>query len=88
MLLSQIPGWTDSLTQVITQDIGRIAWNSFLALVPLTLSFFLFYKPRSRLFCQSTYILLVVSFIVGIKKYDNGNLLEALKRIVTSLFTG
>jgi uncharacterized membrane protein len=86
MFLSQIPGGTASLTEVLSGDIGRIAWNSFLALVPLTLSFFLFNQPRSRLFCWSTYILLGVSFIVGIKKYNNGDILEAIKRIVISLW--
>lgn len=86
MLLSQIPGGTATLTQVMSADIGRIAWNTFLALVPLTLSFFLFSKPRSRLFCWSTYILLGLSFIVGIKKYNNGDLLEAIKRITISLW--
>uniref|UniRef100_UPI00286CB700 DUF1361 domain-containing protein n=1 Tax=Chamaesiphon sp. VAR_48_metabat_135_sub TaxID=2964699 RepID=UPI00286CB700 len=70
----------------IAEDIGRIAWNSFLALVPLTLSFFLFNKPRSRLFCWSTYVLLGLSFVVGLKKYDNGNLLKALERIAMSLW--
>ena len=34
MLLAQISSWTDPLTQVIADDIGRIAWNTFLALVP------------------------------------------------------
>ena len=86
MILAQISSWTDPLTQVIANDIGRIAWNTFLALVPLALSFSLFYKPRSRLFCWGTYILLSLSFIVGIKKYNNGNLLEALERIIISLW--
>ena len=86
MLLSQIPGGTATLTQVMSGDIGRIAWNTFLALVPLTLSFFLFNKPRSRLFCWSTYILLGLSFIVGIKKYNNGDFLEAIKRVTISLW--
>ncbi|MCY7368943.1 MAG: DUF1361 domain-containing protein [Chamaesiphon sp.] len=86
MLLSQIPGGTATLTQVMSDDIGRIAWNTFLALVPLTLSFFLFNKPRSRLFCWSTYILLGLSFIVGIKKYNNGDFLEAIKRVTISLW--
>ncbi len=85
-ILSQIYSWTAPFAQVIREDIGRIAWNSFLALVPLTLSFFLFYKPRSRLFCWSTYLLLILSFSVGIKKYNNGNLLEALERILLSLW--
>ena len=86
MILAQISSWTDPLTQVIANDIGRIAWNTFLALVPLALSFSLFYQPRSRLFCWGTYILLSLSFIVGIKKYNNGNLLEALERIIISLW--
>jgi uncharacterized membrane protein len=86
MLLSQVPGGTATLTEVLSGDIGRIAWNTFLALVPLTLSFFLFNQPRSRLFCWSTYILLGLSFIVGIKKYNNGDILEAIKRIVISLW--
>lgn len=86
MLLSQIPGGTATLREVMSGDIGRIAWNTFLALVPLTLSFFLFNKPRSRLFCWSTYVLLGLSFIVGIKKYNNGDFLEAIKRVTISLW--
>ncbi len=86
MLLSQIPIEIDPVIRVIADDLGRIAWNSFLALVPLTLSFFLFNKPRSPIFCWSTYILLGASFAVGIKKYNNGNLLEALQRILMSLW--
>ena len=86
MFLSQVPGGTATLTEVLSGDIGRIAWNSFLALVPLTLSFLLFNQPRSRLFCWSTYILLGVSFIVGIKKYNNGDFLEAIKGVVISLW--
>ena len=86
MFLSQVPGGTATLTEVLSADIGRIAWNIFLALVPLTLSFFLFNQPRSRLFCWSTYILLGLSFVVGIKKYNNGDFLEAIKRIVISLW--
>ena len=86
MILSQLPGSTATLTQVMSGDIGRIAWNTFLALVPLVLSFFLFTKPRSRLLCWSTYILLGLSFIVGIKKYNNGDLLAALKGVISSLW--
>jgi uncharacterized membrane protein len=82
--LPQISSWTDPLTQVIAEDIGRIAWNTFLALVPLALSFSLFYQPRSRWFCFGTYSLLAISFIIGIKKYNNGDLLVALGNIITS----
>jgi uncharacterized membrane protein len=86
MILLQIPLSIEPVIQVIAEDIGRIAWNSFLALIPLTLSFFLFDRPRSRIFCWSVYILLGASFIVGIKKYNDGNLLVALQRIALSLW--
>ena len=86
IILAQAPVGTETLSQVISGDIGRIAWNTFLALVPLTLSFWLFTKPRSRLFCWTTYILLGLSFIVGIKKYNDGDFLEALKGIIISLW--
>jgi uncharacterized membrane protein len=85
-LLAQISEWTDGFTHILVEDIGRIAWNIFLALIPLTLSFFLFYKPRSRIFCWSTYLLLALSFIVGIKKYNDGNFLIALQSILLSLW--
>ena len=83
--MPQISSWTDPLTQVIAEDIGRIAWNTFLAIVPLALSFSLFYQPRSRWFCWGTYSFLAISFVVGIKKYHDGELLVALGNIVTSL---
>jgi uncharacterized membrane protein len=85
-ILSQVFSWREPLIKVIAGDIGRIAWNSFLALVPLVLSFFLFYKPRSRVFYWSTYIALGLSFIVGIKRYRDGNILESLERIISSLW--
>ncbi len=84
--LAQIPGWTQELYQVIAGDIGRIAWNIFLALVPLTLSFFLFNQPRSRWMTVSTCAILGVSFVVGIKKYSNGDILLSLKQILHSLW--
>ncbi len=86
MLLGQLPGWTDGITHILAEDIGRIAWNSFLALIPLVLSFYLFYMPRSRLFYGGTYILLATSFVIGIKKYHDGNLLDSLIRIMQSLW--
>ncbi len=86
MNLLQIPLLIDPAIRVIAEDVGRIAWNSFLALVPLTLSFFLFNRPRSRGFCWITYILLGLSFIIGIKKYNNGNFLVALQKIFASLW--
>ena len=86
MILSQIPDWAEQLNQVITDDIGRIAWNIFLALFPLTLSYFLFNKPRLLWVRSTSYILLGLSFIIGIKKYNNGDILESIKTGVVSLW--
>ncbi len=85
-LLCNIPGWTPQLHQVISDDIGRIAWNIYLALIPLILSFWLFNQPRSRWFAFGTYLTLGVSFVVGIKKYKNGDILQSLKLIVHSFW--
>ena len=86
MILAQVPEWKEQLTQVITGDIGRIAWNICLALIPLTLSFFLFNKPKSLWVTRSVYTVLGCSCIVGIKKYSNGDLLQSLVRTLQSLW--
>jgi uncharacterized membrane protein len=86
MIFAQISGWTQGLTHIISEDIGRIAWNIFLALIPLALSFSLFYKPKSRVFVWSTYLLLAASFSIGIKKYNDGDFLKALERVLLSLW--
>jgi uncharacterized membrane protein len=85
-LLSQVPGWTPQLHQVVAEDIGRIAWNIYLALIPLVLSFWLFNQPRSRWFAFSTYLTLGVSFVIGVKRYKNGDILESIKAIIHSLW--
>jgi uncharacterized membrane protein len=85
-MLAQIPSSIDRLMVVIAGDLGRIAWNIFLALVPLTLSFFLFYKPRSKWYQWGVYGLLAFSFLLGIKKYNNGDILISIVTIVKSLW--
>jgi uncharacterized membrane protein len=85
-MLAQIPSLTDRLTMVIAGDIGRISWNIFLALIPLTLSFFLFYKPRSKAYRWGIYTLLSFSFILGIKKYHDGDILVSIVGIIQSLW--
>ncbi|WP_219884770.1 DUF1361 domain-containing protein [Merismopedia glauca] len=44
-----------------------MAWNLFLALVPLFISFWLFYRPRSRWFIWSVSLLTGLTFVWGIK---------------------
>jgi uncharacterized membrane protein len=86
IIFAQISGWTEGVKHIIAEDIGRIAWNIFLALVPLALSFSLFYKPKSQVFVWGTYLLLAASFSIGIKKYNDGDLLKALERVLLSLW--
>jgi uncharacterized membrane protein len=86
MILAQIPSWTSQLKTVIAGDIGRIAWNTCLAIIPLALSFFLFNRPRSPWLRWGTYALLLGSFAIGIKKYNNGDILQAAISLGKSLW--
>ncbi|OCR01499.1 hypothetical protein BCD67_18560 [Oscillatoriales cyanobacterium USR001] len=49
--------------RAIAQNGRWMSWNLFLALVPLAVSFFLFYRPRSRVFLWGTAFLLGVTFL-------------------------
>ncbi len=86
MILAQVPSWTSQLKTVIAGDIGRIAWNTCLAIIPLILSFFLFNRPRSPWLRWGTYTLLLCSFAIGIKKYNNGDILQAAISLGKSLW--
>jgi uncharacterized membrane protein len=85
-MLAQIPSSTERLMVVIAGDVGRIAWNIFLALIPLTLSFFLFHKPRSKWYQWGVYALLAFSCILGLKKYNNGDILVSIVTVIKSLW--
>ncbi len=76
----------DRLIVVIAGDLGRIAWNIFLALIPLALSFFLFDKPRSKWYRWGVYTLLTSSCILGLKKYNNGDILTSVISLLKSLW--
>jgi uncharacterized membrane protein len=54
----------------IDKDLGRIAWNSFLALIPLILSFYLFYRPRDRWLYWGAHVLAALGFGYGIRHYN------------------
>jgi uncharacterized membrane protein len=53
-----------------------MAWNLFLALVPLFISFWIFYRPRSRWFIWSVSLLTGLTFVWGIK---GGNWVKLLR---------
>jgi uncharacterized membrane protein len=58
-------------------NVRWMSWNSFLALVPLALSFWLFRKPRSRWLLWGTAFLLGVTFLPSAR-----HVLSYLKHIV------
>jgi uncharacterized membrane protein len=49
--------------RAIAQNGRWMSWNLFLALVPLAVSFFLFYRPRSRVLLWGTGVLLGATFL-------------------------
>jgi uncharacterized membrane protein len=85
-MIEQIPEYKDQIAYLIDSDLGRVAWNIFLAVVPLTLSYYLFDQPRNPWSRWGTCLLLGVSFIYGIKRYNNGNILASLKTLVMAFW--
>jgi uncharacterized membrane protein len=75
--------WLSETQIVWNKNSGWMAWNLFLAIVPLFISFWIFYRPRSRWFVWSVSLLLGLTFVWGIK---GGNwvkflaLLQSLQR--------
>jgi uncharacterized membrane protein len=68
----------------IDADMGRIAWNTFLALVPLSLSFHLFYRPQSKFFYWLIHIIMGLGFVYGIRNYNNGSFWQLIKKLLQS----
>jgi uncharacterized membrane protein len=68
----------------VDADMGRIAWNTFLALVPLSLSFHLFYRPQSKFFYWLIHLIMGLGFVYGIRNYNNGSFWELIKKLLQS----
>jgi uncharacterized membrane protein len=73
--------WLDSTLSVWNKNSGWMSWNLFLALVPLFVSFWLFYRPRSRWFIVSVGFLTSLTFVWGIKGGNWVNFMRLLNNI-------
>ncbi|MBW4495291.1 MAG: DUF1361 domain-containing protein [Oscillatoria princeps RMCB-10] len=71
----------------ILANSGWMAWNLFLALVPVAISFWLFHRPRSRLLRWGVLLLLGATFFLGVRRYNVGHLIN-LMRDVHSIYLG
>lgn len=73
--------------KAILANSGWMAWNLFLALVPVAISFWLFHRPRSRLLRWGVLLLLGATFVLGVRRYNVGHLIN-LMRDVHSIYLG
>lgn len=62
LIVASLGGWLNKAGYAIVQEHGWMSWNLFLALVPLALSMWLFWQPRSRLLVWGTLVLLGATF--------------------------
>lgn len=59
--------WLTEILSVWNKNRGWMSWNLFLGLVPLFISFWIFYLPRSRWFVWCVGILTGLTFVWGIQ---------------------
>ncbi|WP_017715902.1 DUF1361 domain-containing protein [Kamptonema formosum] len=73
--------------KAILANSGWMAWNLFLALVPVAISFWLFHRPRSRSLRWGVFLLLGVTFVLGVRRYNAGHVIK-LKQDLYSIYLG
>ncbi|MCU0515379.1 MAG: DUF1361 domain-containing protein [Oscillatoria sp. Prado101] len=73
--------------RAILANSGWMAWNLFLALVPVAISFWLFHRPRSRWLRWSVLLLLGATFVLGVRRYNVGHAIN-LMRDVRGIYLG
>jgi uncharacterized membrane protein len=73
--------------RAILSNIGWMAWNLFLALVPVAISFWLFHRPRSRSLRWGVLLLLGATFVLGVRRYNVGHAIN-LMRDVRGIYLG
>lgn len=74
--------------QALMANWGWMAWNLFLALVPLVTSFWLFHQPKSRFLWWSVMILTSLTFIIGINRYNLGNAINLVAHQIHQTYFG
>lgn len=82
----QLLTWMHVAGQALLVNRGWMAWNLFLALVPLAVSFWLFHRPRSRFLRWSVVILTGITFFVGINRYHSGHAINMARQVYATYF--
>lgn len=62
LIVASLGGWLNRAGYAIVEEHGWMFWNLFLALVPLAMSMWLFWQPRSRPLVWGTLVLLGATF--------------------------
>lgn len=65
-------------------NVHWMSWNLFLGLVPLFLSFWLFHKPRSRSLRWGVPLLLGLTFLFGVQRYNFVNFANAIRTLANT----
>lgn len=81
---AELLNWIATAWKAWMSNSGWMCWNLFLALVPLGLSFWLFRKPRSRVLVWGTGVLLGVTFVVGVRRYNFNHLAQLGRQLRTA----
>ncbi len=82
----QLLNWMHAAGQALLVNRGWMAWNLFLALVPLAVSFWLFHRPRSRFLRWSVFIITGITFVVGINRYNSGHAINLARQVHQTYF--
>ena len=86
-MTAQLTNWISVAWQALLANNRWMAWNLFLALVPLALSFWLFHQPRSRFLRYGTFILIGITFFAGVRRYSLASAVNFL-RDIRSIYLG
>jgi uncharacterized membrane protein len=66
---------------LLQSNLSWMAWNLFLGLVPLGISFWLFHRPSSRWLRWGVSFLLGVTFFLGVKRYEFADLINIIRSL-------
>jgi uncharacterized membrane protein len=83
-MTDQLIAWMAVALRLLESNIGWMAWNLFLALLPLGISFWLFHRPRSRFLRWGVGFLLGITFFCGVQRYNFANLINLIRSLGTT----
>jgi len=83
-MTARVSEWIAGALQLWQSNISWMAWNLFLALVPLGISFWLFHRPSSRWLRWGVGFLLGVTFFLGVQRYNFAGLINIVQSLRTT----